>query len=94
MAVPPEKGPAGFRGPQTKRSLMGISLSGLVAFVLGAAALGTTNFILHETSSTEFCYECHSHDAFIRPEYESSTHFQNSSGVRAQCADCHLPHNN
>ena len=73
---------------------MGISLSGFIAFVLGAAALGVTNYVLHETSTTEFCYVCHSHDAFIRPEYEVSSHFVNVSGVRAGCSDCHLPHDN
>jgi len=74
--------------------LFGIPLGGLVAFGLGAVALGTLNFVLHETSSTEFCYACHSHDSFIRPEYEASSHFVNNAGVRAGCADCHLPHDN
>jgi nitrate/TMAO reductase-like tetraheme cytochrome c subunit len=74
--------------------LLGIPLGGLVAFVLGAAALGTTNYVLHQTSTNEFCYVCHSHEAFIKPEYEASSHFRNLSGVRADCADCHLPHDN
>lgn len=78
----------------TKKWLLGIPLGGFLAFVVGAIALGTTNYILHETSSTEFCYACHSHDAFIRPEYEASSHFKNASGVRAGCSDCHLPHDN
>jgi trimethylamine-N-oxide reductase (cytochrome c) cytochrome c-type subunit TorY len=63
----------------------------LIAFLFGAAALGTTNVMLHATSSNEFCYKCHSHEAFIKPEYESSSHFLNTAGVRVQCADCHLP---
>ena len=74
--------------------LLGIPLGAFIAFALGAAALGSMNYVLHETSTTEFCYVCHSHDAFIRPEYEASTHFRNLSGVRAECADCHLPHDN
>jgi nitrate/TMAO reductase-like tetraheme cytochrome c subunit len=52
------------------------------------------NYVLHATSSTEFCYTCHSHEAFIKPEYEASSHYVNSAGVRAGCADCHLPHDN
>jgi nitrate/TMAO reductase-like tetraheme cytochrome c subunit len=76
----------------TKKWLLGIPLGGFVAFILGAAALGTGNYVIHETSTTEFCYKCHSHDQFIRPEYEASSHFSNASGVRAGCADCHLPH--
>jgi len=74
--------------------LLGVPLGGFVAFVLGAIALGSTNYILHETSTTEFCYTCHSHEQFIKPEYEASSHFSNLSGVQAQCADCHLPHDN
>jgi cytochrome c-type protein NapC len=78
----------------TNKWLLGIPLGGLFAFVLGAIALGTMNFVLHTTSSTEFCYTCHSHEAFIKPEYEASSHFVNTAGVRAGCADCHLPHDN
>ena len=78
----------------TKKWMLGIPVGAVLAFVLGGIALGTTNYVLHETSTTEFCYVCHSHDAFIRPEYEASTHFVNTSGVRASCADCHLPHDN
>lgn len=74
--------------------LLGIPLGGFVAFALGAIALGTMNYALHKTSSTEFCYSCHSHDTFIKPEYEASGHFMNAAGVRAGCADCHLPHDN
>ncbi len=74
--------------------LLGIPLGGFVAFALGAIALGSTNYVLHATSTTEFCYTCHSHEAFIRPEYEASSHFSNLSGVQAGCSDCHLPHDN
>jgi nitrate/TMAO reductase-like tetraheme cytochrome c subunit len=82
-----------WRRPGSKW-LLGIPLGGFVAFGLGAVVLGTGNYVLHKTSETEFCYVCHSHDAFIRPEYEASSHFINAAGVRAGCADCHLPHDN
>lgn len=89
--------PDGSKGLWKKPSskwLLGIPVGGILAFGLGAIALGTTNYVLHETGKTEFCYACHSHDAFIRPEYEASSHFSNASGVRAGCSDCHLPHDN
>lgn len=78
----------------TAKWRLGIPAGGLIAIVIGAIALGTMNFTLHATSSTEFCYSCHSHEQFIKPEYEASSHFVNQAGVRAGCADCHLPHDN
>ncbi len=82
-----------WRRPSSRWAL-GIPLGAVLAFALGAVALGTTNYVVHATSSTEFCYSCHSHESFIKPEYEASSHFANVSGVRAGCADCHLPHDN
>ena len=83
---------AGFWAKPRSKWLLGIPIGGFVAFAVGAVALGTTNYVLHATSETEFCFACHSHDAFIRPEYEASSHFVNAAGVRAGCSDCHLPH--
>lgn len=80
-----------WRRPSQKW-LLGIPLGALVAFVLGAAALGTFNWVLHQTGTNEFCYVCHSHELFIKPEYEASTHFSNAAGVEASCSDCHVPH--
>jgi len=76
----------------SQRWRLGIPIGGLCAFLLGAIALGVMNYTLHATSTTEFCYSCHSHEQFIKPEYEASSHFSNAAGVRAECADCHLPH--
>lgn len=94
MTNPIDEDEGGVWAKSRNKWLLGIPLGGFIAFVLGAAALGTTNYVLHETSTTEFCYLCHSHEAFIKPEYEASSHFKNLSGVRAECADCHLPHDN
>jgi nitrate/TMAO reductase-like tetraheme cytochrome c subunit len=73
------------------RWLLGIPIGGFIMLLVGVMALGTTNYIVHETSNTEFCFSCHSHEQNIRAEYEASSHFSNASGVRAECADCHLP---
>jgi|SRR6056297_2147014 len=71
--------------------LLGIPIGGFIAFVAGAIGISAFNYTLHATSTTEFCFECHSHELNIRPEYEASNHAMNASGVRAECADCHLP---
>jgi nitrate/TMAO reductase-like tetraheme cytochrome c subunit len=76
------------------RWLLGIPVGGILMLCAGAAALGGVNWVVHETSSTGFCFACHSHQQFIRPEYEASSHFKNAVGVRAGCSDCHLPHDN
>ena len=77
-----------------KRWLLGIPLGGFLMLGVGAVGLGSFNWVVHKTSSTEFCLSCHSHEKFIRPEYEASGHFKNRVGVRAGCSDCHLPHDN
>ena len=59
--------------------------------VIGAIGLGTVNIIVHATSTTEFCFSCHSHEVNVRAEYEASSHFRNASGTRVPCAACHLP---
>lgn len=74
--------------------LLGIPLGGFLMLGVGAIGLGVTNFVVHETSSTEFCFSCHSHETNIRAEYEASSHFANRTGVRAACSDCHLPKDN
>lgn len=94
MANPEQEKKSGIWARPRSKWLLGIPLGAVIAFGLGAIALGTTNYVLHATSSTDFCYTCHSHEQFIKPEYEASSHFSNLSGVRAGCSDCHLPHDN
>lgn len=76
----------------SKRWLLGIPLGGFLMIGVGAAGLGAVNYVVHKSSSNDFCLSCHSHEQFIKPEFEASSHFKNASGVRAGCADCHLPH--
>jgi trimethylamine-N-oxide reductase (cytochrome c) cytochrome c-type subunit TorY len=87
-------GEGGFWSRPRTKWLLGIPIGGFVFFGLGMIALGSTNYALHATSTTEFCFSCHSHEVNIRPEYEASSHFMNTSGVSAGCADCHLPQHN
>jgi trimethylamine-N-oxide reductase cytochrome c-type subunit TorC len=42
------------------------------------------------TNRIEFCVSCHEMGT-VYNEYRKSIHFQNASGVRAGCPDCHVP---
>ncbi|MBF0783972.1 nitrate reductase [Muribacter muris] len=57
---------------------------------IGAALLLGGQWVMHKTSSTEFCVSCHSM-SYAQQEWEGSSHFANAKGVRAECADCHIP---
>lgn len=43
------------------------------------------------SNTMEFCISCHEMEANPYAEYKETVHFQNASGVRATCADCHVP---
>lgn len=59
------------------------------ALVMLAVIIGGYKGI-HYTSTTGFCLSCHSMKT-VGEEYQQSIHFKNASGVRAECADCHIP---
>ncbi len=71
--------------------LIGLPLGGVLMLGVGAvAALGFLGFV--EYSSTEhFCLSCHEMRDNAYAEYTQSPHYSNRSGVRAVCADCHVP---
>ena len=69
--------------------LSAILIIGLL--IVGATLAATFNFILEKTNTLEFCISCHSMASTVYPEYKQSTHYQNRSGVRAECGDCHVP---
>ncbi|AUI67188.1 MULTISPECIES: NapC/NirT family cytochrome c [Glaesserella] len=67
-----------------------------IGFLIAVSALGGIlfwggfNVALEHTNTEEFCSSCHMND--VVPEYRASVHYSNRSGVKADCADCHLPH--
>lgn len=67
-------------------SLTAIALLLLAGF---AGSIGAS-MVLDSTNTTEFCTSCHSMQ-WNQAEWEDSLHFQNAAGVRAGCADCHVP---
>lgn len=72
--------------PRTMRNLI---LIGLV-FGAGVVFSGLFNIGLARTNEMEFCTSCHSMKNNFE-EYKETLHYKNASGVRATCADCHVP---
>lgn len=57
---------------------------------VGLVFWGIFSVTLDYTNSTEFCITCHEMHDNVYEEYKKTVHFQNTSGVRAGCADCHV----
>ncbi|MCZ8708255.1 pentaheme c-type cytochrome TorC [Escherichia albertii] len=76
-----------LRRPSARWSVLTLVLMGIV---IGIALIVLPHFGIKATSSTEFCVSCHSMTP-VYEEYKQSAHFQNASGVRAECHDCHVP---
>jgi trimethylamine-N-oxide reductase cytochrome c-type subunit TorC len=66
-------------------------LIGLLGMMAGVIAWGGFNTVMEATNSMSFCVSCHEMRDNVAVEYQNSPHFQNPSGVRATCPDCHVP---
>lgn len=62
----------------------------IAIFAAGALSLGGVNAFFAYTNEVEFCTSCHTMQWNFE-EYKQSVHYKNASGVRATCADCHVP---
>ncbi|SKA68426.1 pentaheme c-type cytochrome TorC [Enterovibrio nigricans] len=76
--------------PATKISLGTLTLGG---FIAGVIFWGGFNTALELTNTEKFCISCHSMRDNVYPELQKTVHWSNTSGVRATCPDCHVPHN-
>ncbi len=64
--------------------------SALTAFAIGGFYLVLT-WSVDFTSSVDFCtVNCHEMEEMFR-EWRVSSHYDNNTGVVAECSDCHLP---
>ncbi len=70
------------------------ALATLVVFggVWGILFWGGFNWGMAETDTLGFCTSCHEMRDTVYQEYKQTIHYQNQSGVRAACPDCHVPH--
>jgi trimethylamine-N-oxide reductase cytochrome c-type subunit TorC len=63
----------------------------LVGAIIGVVGWGGINTAMEATNSLAFCVSCHEMRDNVFQEYKKSIHYQNASGVRAICSDCHVP---
>ena len=89
---PPQGSKGGFwralRRPSAKYSLLTILV---VGFFSGIIFWGGFNTGMEATNTLDFCISCHEMRDTVYQEYRQTVHFTNRSGVRAVCADCHVP---
>ena len=71
-----------------------LPIAGMLAVgaLVGAASLMAAMQAVHYSSTDEFCTNaCHSMQ-WATDAYRRSEHYSNSLGLRAGCADCHVPY--
>lgn len=79
-----------FSRPSVHISLGVLTLGG---FIAGVIFWGGFNTALEVTNTEEFCIGCHTMENNVYQELQETVHWKNTSGVRATCPDCHVPHN-
>ena len=62
-----------------------------VCVVVGGGVMAATAVTVHMTSTEQFCVSCHELRDNAYAEFKDTIHDKNRTGVRADCADCHLP---
>jgi cytochrome c-type protein NapC len=66
-------------------------VAALLGFFVGFGGLAGTTAGLAWTNTENFCIGCHEMKNNVYAEYKGTIHDSNRSGVRATCADCHVP---
>nr|AAD13672.1 DorC [Rhodobacter capsulatus] len=77
-----------MRRPSTRWGLGTLVLGG--AFV-GALGWNGFHYAVEQTTTTKFCLSCHSMQGQLRRIQDQPSNYVNPMGVRAECADCHVP---
>lgn len=63
----------------------------LIGFILGIIFWGGFNTVVEATNTETFCISCHEMEENVYREYRNSIHYNNRTGIRATCPDCHVP---
>ena len=77
-----------LRRPATGFSVLTLLLLGGVG---GVIFWGGFNTVVEATNTETFCIGCHEMKNNVYAEYKETIHYTNRTGVRAVCADCHVP---
>ena len=63
----------------------------IVGGILGVIFWGGFNTAMEATNREAFCVSCHEMYENVYLEYQNTIHYNNRTGVRATCPDCHVP---
>ena len=71
-------------------AVLSVGFTLIAGFLAGIIFWGGFHWSLEATNSEEFCVSCHTMETNLG-EYRETIHYNNHSGVRAVCSDCHVP---
>ncbi|WP_193143010.1 MULTISPECIES: NapC/NirT family cytochrome c [unclassified Meridianimarinicoccus] len=74
----------------TPNGILSIGFILIAGFLTGIMFWGSFHWSLELTNTEEFCVSCHTMETNLG-EYRETIHYNNHSGVRATCPDCHVP---
>lgn len=57
----------------------------------GVIFWGGFNWAVEASNTESFCTSCHEMEQNVFIEYQDTIHYNNRTGVRATCSDCHVP---
>lgn len=77
-----------LRRPSPRYSVLALLIVGGIG---GIIFWGGFNTAMEATNTMEFCISCHEMRDNVYVEYKKTVHYQNRTGVRAICSDCHVP---
>jgi len=77
-----------FWSPTARFSVGFLMIGG---FLAGIIYWGGFNWALERSNTLDFCITCHEMRDNVYESYAKSVHYNNASGVRASCSDCHVP---
>jgi cytochrome c-type protein NapC len=63
----------------------------LVIFTVSSIFWIGFHYSMDATNTEEFCISCHEMEKYVFEEYKQTIHYNNRTGVRATCPDCHVP---